>query len=79
MQYGIGKWILYPDTTNDVFKGEAFGLLHKIVDLFSGVTFHVRTHSPSTVVIPDFESRDPPVFSYIDDIHPGPSTSILIG
>lgn len=61
MDYGIGHWILYPESTHDSFSGEAFGLMYKLVDL-KHVKFHINTQSVQSVEIPDFESKEPPVF-----------------
>lgn len=61
MDYGIGHWILYPETGHDTFSGEAFGLLYKLVDL-SHVKFHVEATTVKSVEIPGFESRAPPLF-----------------
>ncbi|WAR00867.1 GIGA6-like protein [Mya arenaria] len=77
MVYGIGRWILYPRNTHDSFTGEAFGLMYRLVDLISGVRFHVHTHSPTTLTVPDFESREPPVFMRTGDVPPKAGVSIV--
>ena len=62
MDYGIGHWILYPETTHDRFSGEAFGLMYRLVDL-THVRFHTHSNSVISVEIPGFESKAPPVFT----------------
>lgn len=76
MDYGIGQWILYPEASHDMFAGEAFGLMYRLVDL-KHVRFHMHTRSPNTIEIPDFESRDPPVFVKIDESSAGSTGSIV--
>lgn len=40
--------------------------MYRLVDL-EEVRFHVHTHSPSTVEIPGFEPKQPPVFAKTAD------------
>ena len=70
MDYGVGHWILYPESTANRFSGEAFGLMWKLWDI-THVTFHMGS-TPHTVEVPGFEPREPPIFTKSSS-QPGPS------
>ena len=73
MDYGVGHWILYPDSHADRFLGEAFGIMWKLWDL-ADVKFHMQS-TPHTVEVPGFEPKGPPIFTKIR----GQSGTSIIG
>ena len=67
MRFGVGEWTLYPQRTGtNRFRGEASGILYKMMDLYS-LKFHTSNSHIISLEIPSFEDSDPPVFTRVSN------------
>lgn len=62
--FGVADLILYPKSSKDVFYGQGVGLMQNIQDI-STFNFKYINGSISQLMIPTFESKDPPVFELV--------------
>lgn len=61
MEYGIGKWLLYPQSMHNAFAAEGIGIINKLF-FISNIVFQDDNGLIERVEITDFEYSDPPVF-----------------
>lgn len=61
MEYGIGKWLLYPQSIHNAFAAEGIGIINKLF-FISNIVFQEDNGLIERVEITDFEYSDPPVF-----------------
>ncbi|KAJ8310754.1 hypothetical protein KUTeg_012619 [Tegillarca granosa] len=61
MEYGIGKWLLYPQSKPNEFAAEGIGIINKLL-FISNIVFQENNGLIDRVKITDFEFNDPPIF-----------------
>jgi len=62
--FGFGTFVLHPKAKLDEFFAQGVGLMENIRD-FSTFRFVFSNRTVSELVVPSFESKDPPVFSLV--------------
>lgn len=61
---GIGQFMLYPKSSPDLFYAQGYGVMENVRD-FSTLRFDFDQGEVTTLTVPSFEYKDPPVFKLV--------------
>lgn len=64
-RFGVGNFVLYPKSTKDEFFAQSYGLMENVRD-FSTLRFKFKDGKIMGLEIPSFESKDPPLFDFVE-------------